>query len=87
MGREAGDDDGALRLLAASETAFGRLGVPIGGEEAESAEALRARLVSSRGEEALADALDAAGREPPERALDEALALLGGAPERERQAG
>ena len=39
---EAGDDEGALRLLAASETAFGRLGVPIGGEEAESAEALRA---------------------------------------------
>jgi predicted ATPase/DNA-binding SARP family transcriptional activator len=82
-----GDDDCALRLLAASEAAFGRLGVPIGGEEAEGAEALRARLAASRGEEALAEALDAAGREPPDRALDEALALLGGANERERQAG
>jgi predicted ATPase/DNA-binding SARP family transcriptional activator len=81
----AGDDDCALRLLAASETAFGRLGVPIAGEEAEGAEALRTRLVASRGDDAVAAALEEASREQPDAALDEALALLGGAPERDRQ--
>jgi hypothetical protein len=68
-------------------TAFDRLGVPIGGEEAESAGALRARLAASRGEQAIAASLENAVREPPERALDVALALLGSAPERERRTG
>jgi predicted ATPase/DNA-binding SARP family transcriptional activator len=72
----AGDERLALRLLMASEATFARLGVPMQGEEAEAAEALRLRLAASLGEEELEAGRAAADREAPERAVDAALELL-----------